>query len=737
MFNRRVALLFILLGLGIAVFYWSWQSPAGPALAAGQGLASADRMRLDLSGEWGKFSSLRKAWTVETEKSGGKTVKASLFGRDNSVFLPSVTEFSVTARRFRIPPEWSARTLELVLSGVTGRAEVYLNGADSGHRIGEFEGIGGTNRIAVQPSAFYYGRDNILLIQMSGGYRQRKGLFGLAWPSQGSIRGQVGLEALVETSIAAPSIQVAWQRQTAVLTVHIPLIHHTLMSRGPWTVDGVLSDGSAGVAEDSVVIQPAESEFDEATLHFNVSNPRRWSQNDPFLYQLHLSVGNAAGDRDDLAFPIGFESLGMSQGKVQLNGETFAIRGRALNEAEEAGIRQKNQVRQFILEQKKAGVNLLYFVGTFPDTLWLDEADHLGMGIWAEWPDALLPTARLPHAQFFQPLSAENRHPSLWAYTVGKGLDPQTIPASFAEEAGKAVGGKLAFILRLNSRQVPGFPPDQSPLMEAGKIQGSWGEVTAPSPTDKLESWPSLKNGFSLGNLFLTGMPFESVGKTSWMTGPWPQPGILLVWASLNLVITVGNLRSKSWRYKEIGEKKPKRRLREAWYWQGLAVLGRYGTLAGILMTAVFQAPVGIGPWLPRLWPGLELIQKQNPFLLWMILTIILLFLRVLQAGLSAPHLKGSPHPLGLVLWLEQRYRWVFLVALLLAAMPWGFSWFGALSAYLGLSFLFWPLRIRDVHRIGGRYRSFLLVPGILTFVVSAWLLLRGQDLMLLWHLSR
>ncbi len=735
MFNRRVALLFIVLSLGIALFYGLWQSPAGPALVSGEGLVSAERMRLDLSGEWEQFSSLRKAWIVETEKSAGKAVKPFFLEHQNRLVLPSATEFSIAARRFRIPSEWSARTMELKFSGVTGRAEVYLNGADSGHKIGEFEGLGGTSRIAVPPSAFYYGKDNIVLIQLAGSYRQREGLFGLDWPSLGSIRGRVGLEAVVETSIADPSVQVDWQGQEAAVTVRVPLIHHTLMGRGPWTVYGVLSDGSAGVAEDSSVVQPAESEADEVTLHLNVSNPRRWSPKDPSLYQLHLSVVNSAGDRDDLAFPIGLMALGMAQGQIQVNGEALPIRGQALSEAEEARIRQEGRVREFMSAEKKAGFNLLYFVGAFPDSLWLNEADQLGMGIWGEWPVDLVATPHLPGPQFFKPLASGGRHPSLWAFTVGKGLDPQSVSASYGTEAGKAVGGKLAFVLRFGQRSVPGFPPERSPLLETDKIQGPWGEVKAPASTDEPGSWPNLKGGFKHGNLFLTGVPAAG-GKAGWLTGVWPQTVILWAWAALMLLITGGSLRSVSWRYKEIAEKKPKRRLREAWFWHGLAVLGRYGTLAGILITALFQAPVGFDPWLPKLWPGLELVQKQNPFLLWAILALTLLLLRLLQAGLIAPTLDASPHPLGLVLWLEQRYRWVILAAVLWALMPWGLSWLAALTAYIGLSLLFWPLRIRDIHRIGGRYRSFWLVPGMFILILIVWLVLKEQDLIYLWHLS-
>ncbi|MHB1652107.1 MAG: glycoside hydrolase family 2 protein [Desulfitobacteriaceae bacterium] len=715
MFNRRVVILFILFSLCLGGLYWTWQFPTGPALQAGQELVSAERWQMDLSGHWDGFSSLRKAWTAETEKSAGETARFSFLNRERRVTLPSETEFTVAARKFRIPAEWSSRTMQLVLNGVNGYAQIYLNGADSGHKLGEFEGIGGTLRLAIPAAAFRYGADNVILIQLSANYRQRSTLFGSSWPSLGKIEGKVGLEAVMETSLSTPNLSVAWQGNTALLTVQTTLLHHNLMEQGPWTVNAVLSDGSAGIAQASTVVQPGETEAQGVSLKLAIENPQRWSVQNAILYQLHLSVINAAGDRDDLALPLGLRALSMAGGKFLFNGQALNIKGTALTVEQEAQIRENGQISEFLTAERQKGVDLIYFIGHFPDPFWLQAADRIGMGVWVEWPVDLLPVQHLPNPEIFQQLVVEgNNHPSLWGWTVGKGFDPKTSPNTYLSKAEKAVSPGLAFTLRLNPMTLAGFPVERSPIVQTDKIGGPWGQVSV------YKDIPGKVKPRGL-------VPGETV---------WPDKKSALVWAVVIAFLTLMNLRTVNWRYKEIGEEKPKRRLRNAWFWQSWSVVGRAGTLAGVVTTAVFQTPGSLGFWFPSLWPGLDLIRLQNPWLIWATLGLGITLLRIVQTGLAAPHLADSPHPWGLTLWLEQRYRWLPVVAGLWVAVPWGISWLSSLLAYCGFSVLFLPWRIRDIHRIGGHYRHFLILLAIFSGLIVLWLGIHFADWVYLWHMS-
>ena len=127
MFNRRLMMLIALLALTLGTLWWYWQSPIGESLQTGQSALSAARYSQDLNGSWDKFSSLRQAWTTESEPPKANADQ-SLLTYGPPVTLPSSEKVSVVAKRFRIPGEWSSRTMHLTFNGVQGHAKVYLNG---------------------------------------------------------------------------------------------------------------------------------------------------------------------------------------------------------------------------------------------------------------------------------------------------------------------------------------------------------------------------------------------------------------------------------------------------------------------------------------------------------------------------------------------------------------------------------------------------------------------------------
>ncbi len=704
MFHYRIITLIGLLTLTLGGLWWTWKAPVGLPLPSTQEIISTQRWDQDLSGTWDKFSSLRQAWVTETQRPKGKMFNYFFTSR-GQLQLPSSQGFSVATKRFRIPTEWSARTMKLVVGGVKGHANIYLNGVDSVHQIGEFEGSGAQNFIEIPATAFRYGEDNILLIQLTASRAQSESLLSLTWPSVGEISGQVRLQAVVDTTLTNPQIDVAWNGDNAVVTVETQLIHQTLSESGPWSVSGVLSDGSAEVAQQSLTIKPDGNSNQSVVLKFNVPAVQRWSIQNPFLYQLHLTVSNPKGDQDDLATPVGFRSVALAEGKWQLNHETMVINGSVVSVEREAQLRNAGEVKSFIESELNKGVNLLYFLGAFPDELWLRTADQMGMGIWVEWPVSMVPASRLPDpAEFRELVSEGSRHPSIWAWTMGKGLENGLKTASFLKAAEKLVAPDLAFVLSLRTAPISGFSSERAILIQGNSLKSSWGQVIN---EEKNQIRPL----------------------------PWSQEKLASqVWFILLLFLSWMNLRTVSWRYKEIVEKKPKRRLREAWFWHGWAFLAREGTLAGVITAGLYQMPTDWGGWLPHLWPSLEFIQYQSPWLIWATLGFSFVLLRLLQVGMVSTHLPDSPHLLGLVYWLERRFRWVILVALLWVLVPYGVPIYTPLEAYLVLNLLFLPFRIRDICRIGGRYRPFLLLPGVLGGCLVFLGISRWADWLFLWH---
>lgn len=704
MLNRRMMALIFLISATFGALWWFWDTAPGMSLQAGRETVSSERYSQDLGGAWRKYPSLRQAWATESQTGEVKASKYAFTG-GREIMLPSSDTFQVAARKFRIPAEWSARTMELVLSGVQGHATVYLNGVDSAHRLGEFEG-GGTNRLAIPASAFLYGQDNVLIVELSSSLGQSETVLGTAWPEQGQLTGQIYLEAEVATVLANPRVETVWDGTTAQVTVKADLIHHDFLDDGPWTVNAVLSDGSAEVGKKAVVLYPDENVTQEVSWQFTVPEARKWSPEDPFLYQLYLTVANSKGDYDDIALGVGLRTVADVNGKIQLNGHDVLIKGVALSPELEQYYRSTGEVEQYLKEKRQEGINLVYFIGQFPDESWLQAADRVGMGVWAEWPVAMVPAGRLPQPSRYQSLAEEGKkHPSLWAWTVGKGLgyDNFAQTQNYLEEAGRAAAPLPVFAVQPVKPKAASLPGEI--IIREEKLAGAWGEVSLAEKTE------------------------------DGVQGNWQVRDLAAgIWAGVMLLLAWMNVRSIGWRYKEIGEKKPKRKLRKAWFWHGLAIIGRVGTLAGIVTDMIFHAPTGIGDWVPHLWPAVEIIQAQSPWLIWAGLTLLLTLIRLLQLGIAAPHQPESPHPLGLAYWLERRYRWAVLPALLWALEPWGVPLVASLAAYLGFSILFLPVRIRDIHRVGGRYKPFMAVHGVLVAVIAAWGLFRMEDWAYLWQ---
>ncbi|HVJ48177.1 beta-galactosidase [Desulfitobacterium sp.] len=706
MFKRRIILLLAASILAFGFLIWNWSGAPGMSLETGAGPISTQRLTLDLRGSWNSYSSLRQAFVTESQNLTQQKRDYPLIAA-GEVILPSTQKFHVAVKKFQIPSEWSARNVLLQMKGVNGAGAIYLNGMDSTHQIGKFADDGGEEEFLLPANALHYGEDNLILIESSAPPFQENTLFGLNWPAKGQIKGALQLVATMETSLATPKVSVQWKNGDAVVLLQTQIIHHSVSEYGPWNIQGVLSDGSSAVATASAQIELGESSVQDLTLTFTVPQARQWTTKDPFRFQLYLTVMNPKGDKDDVSIPLGLSSITLQEGKFVKNGQPLTISGLTLSPEQEAQVRHTGQVQQWLTTQKDKGYNLIYFIGPFPDEAWLEAADQMGMGIWAELPAKMVPANRLPNPSGWGNLIRTGMlHPSLWAWTGGTGLeaDPRLINSNFWNNVQAQTQPLPTFIARVTGAQVPSSLNNVQ-LTQSG-FQGPWGKVV-----------------------------YNTEGQTK-IPIPWSRESLVAgIWAAWVLLVILANISASSWRYKDLKERKPKRALRRAWYWQGLALLSREGTLAGIVTSFLFHTQVSWAVWIPEQWPLWAAIQQQSPLLIWIILTLSFVLLRLLHIGVAAPHMPEAPAALGLALWLERRYRWIWIPALLWAAHPWGVPIYLPLAVYGGLSLLFLPIRIRDVHKVKGHYRPILFVPGILSLIFLVWATWRWTDWYYLWYL--
>lgn len=707
MFKRRIIFLIIAFTFMLGFLVWKWNDASGISLETEAGPVSAQRWTQDLRGTWNSYPSLRQAFAAESEGLNQQKRPYALTA-GGTINLPSTQRFHVAVKRFQISSDWSARSVLLQIRGVNGEGSIYLNGMDSAHRIGQFTNDGGSEEFLLPANLLHYSEDNLILIEISAPPLQRNTLFGLNWPSKGQIKGSLQLTATMESSLTIPQVNIQWDKDTAIVNIKTRINHHQVSEYGPWDIQGVISDGSSGIATASAQIKVDESPVQDVNLTFSIPQARRWTLTDPYAYQLYLTLINPKGDKDDLSVNLNISSIAFQQEKFILNGQAITIKGMSISPEQEAQVRHTGKTKEWLIEQKQKGYNLIYFIDPFPDEVWLESADKIGMGIWAELPAKMTPVNRLPNPSVWRTLlQEESIHPSLWAWSVGTGLeaDPRVNNLSLWENVQKQTQPLPVFMARVTEAKGP-TTISNIQLMEKG-FSGTWGNIVNSSESQTNDS--------------------RRIGSQETI--------IIGIWAAWVLIVVIANIGTINWRYKEINQPKPKRPLRRAWHWQGLALLSREGTLAGILTSLLFHTQVPWAVWFPGQWPLWDGLKQQSPWFLWMILSLFLVLIRLLQMGVAAPHMPEVPEPFGLAIWMERRYQWIWIPALLWAAEPWGVPSYLPLSVYVGLSLLFFPIRLRDVHKIQGHYRPLIFVPGLFFLSIVVWAAWRWTDVYYLWYL--
>lgn len=690
MFKHRVFTVLAFFLLCLIVLGQTWPVPLSQGLQAGADKASNARWKTDLSGKWENYRTLSQAWQGENGAPVNIEQQLLAWGKEqgNAVDVPSNGKFNVIARDFTIGSSWSARVVTLVLDGLQGKVAVYLNGIDDEHCVGQVSGNGISNTLNIASPYLKYGAKNQLFIRaMDGG---RLSGLSLGDSDQVGILGSLYLEAVPQTVLDQPRIGVTWEGTTAHLTVSTGLLHYSLMDQGPWNVQAVLSDGSAGVAQQSIQVKADGRERQDVEITLDIPEAKGWTPADPYLYQLNLTAAGSQGSVDNLGLSIGLSNVATANGQLLMQGQGVKIKGVALPEDKEQALRSKGQIESWLKTEKGKGINLVYFLDQFPDELWLQAADRLGMGVWAEFPNRLTLAADLPDLQDDAAyVQTGSRHPCLWGWVIGRGVlgDGGQLTAYMAK-AQEFVKPLPAYLLL--DHLPPGAGGDGAVLLQGNKITGNWGEVDL------------LSDGVRAGN--------------------WQGEQVAAIsWAVLMVFLSFANLRAMGWRYKEINEVKPKRKLRQSWRWCRLALIGRLGTLGGVMTSVLYDLPHSLGPWFkPN--PLLSDITAQSPWFIWTALTLLLLVLRWMQIGVAAPFLPGKPNPMGLSYWLERRYLWIGIIPFLwIATTGWILPAYLPLAAYGILSLLFFPVRVRDIHKAGGKYSGLTLVPLVISVFVLIW----------------
>ncbi|MEU8328888.1 AbfB domain-containing protein [Micromonospora sp. NPDC048839] len=343
---------------------------------------------LNLNGEW----QLRQSATDDAPQFGANLpervnvpfpVESALSGiqraaNDNRNYL-------FYRRTVTIPANWSGRRTLLHFGAVDWQSTVWVNGVRVGAHTGGYDAFtfdvtpqltAGTNEIVVKVWDPTDTRQNGSLPAIG---KQTKTPSGIFYTPSSGIWQTVWMEPVPTASIS--SVDVYPNLATNTLRVRV-------FTRGDVSGHRVLAEALNG----STVVGTATGGFTEFSVP--VPNARRWSPDDPFLYQLRVSLRNAANatvDRTVHYFGMREITTGLVNGvlRPKLNGQ-FVFQVGTLDQGfwpDGLYTAPTDAALAFDLQKHKdLGFNMVRKHIKVEPQRWFYHADRLGLLVWQDIP---------------------------------------------------------------------------------------------------------------------------------------------------------------------------------------------------------------------------------------------------------------------------------------------------------------------------------------------------------------
>ncbi|MFN3652929.1 MAG: glycoside hydrolase family 2 protein [Armatimonadota bacterium] len=285
------------------------------------------------------------------------------------------------ARSFTVPDEWRGRDVLLHFGAVDYRTTVWVNGQEVGH-----------NRGGHVPFAFdispYLTEENrlVLRVEDSQDPRQPRGKqsstglpHGIDYYCTTGIWQSVWLEPVpprrIEDVVVIPQLDPDALELTVYL--HAPSTE--------WHVEAEVREGERVVARAAV-----ETPYAVAQLRLEIPQARRWSPDDPHLYDVHLRLRCEGELLDEVQTYAGLRRVELRGGRMLLNGEpTYLVSVLDQGYWPESYLAPPSDeaLRRDVELIKAFGFNCARKHQKIEDPRWLYWCDRLGLMVWAEMPN--------------------------------------------------------------------------------------------------------------------------------------------------------------------------------------------------------------------------------------------------------------------------------------------------------------------------------------------------------------
>ncbi len=326
-------------------------------------------------------------------------------------------------RRIFYIPQGCERA-ELVFDGAMSEPTVCINGQKAGYWAY------GYNAFRVDITPFMKPGENQLdvdLLNIEESSRWYPGA-GLYRPVKLVMTGKICLDewgTFIRTLSAdqnSAHVAVSSQIQPATITPDLRIMVDIMDAQGK----------IVGQAESQLSVAGA------AELDFNITQPKLWSPESPYLYQVRTRLYDDGKLLDEITNKMGIRTISVTkEGGFQLNGITRKIKGVCLHHdlgPLGAAVNKAALIRQIKL-MKEMGCDAIRTSHNMPSQMQMDICDSLGMMVMAESFDMwIYPKCKNGYARFFNDWSdrdienlilANRNHPSIIMWSIGNEIPEQ------------------------------------------------------------------------------------------------------------------------------------------------------------------------------------------------------------------------------------------------------------------------------------------------------------------------
>ena len=333
-------------------------------------------------------------------------------------------------RNLELAPNLKNKRIFLRFEGANQIADVYLNE----HFIGRH--IGGYTAFSFEITDFVkYDEANLLAVKVDNSFNKEIPPLTADFNMYGGIYRDVWLVAtndvhLSVTDLASPGVQITTPQVSAAnATVSITgtIVNGSRNLREVEVINTLVdAEGqNAILASSKLQIKPkAEENFAQISQPF--LNPKLWSPQNPYLYQVKTVIRENGKILDQTTNPLGFRWFNFDPEKgFFLNGKPLKLRGTNRHQ-DYAGlgnaVPDSVQIRDMKLI-KDAGFNFVRLAHYPQDPSVLQAADRLGLLLWEEIPIVnyitISPVFNQNSVQMLREMIRQHRnHPSviMWGY---------------------------------------------------------------------------------------------------------------------------------------------------------------------------------------------------------------------------------------------------------------------------------------------------------------------------------